>query len=95
VPTALSASWVKASLGIDQAILIVFPHIPSRAQVIPTKIFSDGVVTHKEVLFWEGTMASVDPGIEVIDLTSSIIVNRRSILTEKCGVVKSPGVPRK
>jgi hypothetical protein len=53
-----------------------------RAQVIPTKIFSNGVVTHKEVLFWKGTMASVDEiasrsGIEVIDLTSSIIVNRR------------------
>jgi hypothetical protein len=90
---------MEASLSIDRAILAVFRIIPSRAQVVSTKIVSDGVVTHKEVLFWEGTIATVDEiasrsGFEAIDFTSCDIMSRRGIITEKCSFVKSPSFPR-
>lgn len=94
MPITLGASRVMASLRIIKAILAVF----SRAHVIPTKIISNGVVTHEEVLFWEGAMASVDEiasGFEAIGLTSSVIMSRRSILEEQCSFVESPGVLRK
>jgi hypothetical protein len=95
MPTTLGASRVKASLSID--ILAVFG-IP-RTQVIIIKVVSNSMITHKEVLFWEGTVASVEiarrSGFEVINLVSSVIMNRRSILTVKCSIVESPGVLRK
>jgi hypothetical protein len=90
---------MKASLSTDRAILAVFRIILSRTQVVSTKIVSGGVVTHKEVLFWEGTIATVDEianrsGFDAIDFICCDIMNRRGIITEKCSFVKSPSVPR-
>jgi hypothetical protein len=57
------------------------------------------VVTHKEVLFWEGTMTSIDEVAsrsrsEAISFITSVVLNKRGILTEKCSFVKSPSVAR-
>jgi hypothetical protein len=87
-------------LGIGWAILAIFANMLSRSQVIPTKIVSDGMVTHKEVLFWYSTVASVDEvttrtGFEAIILITSVIRNKRGILTEKGSLIKSPGVAGK
>jgi hypothetical protein len=89
---------MKASL-IGRAIIAVSRIMPSRTQVVSTKIVSNGVVTHEEILFWEGTIATVDEissrsGFEAIDLISCDIMNRRGIITEKCSFVESPSVPR-
>src|SRR5712671_3700321 len=58
------------------------------------------MVTHKKVLFWGSTVASVDEvatrtGFDTFDLITSGILNKRGIVTEKRSFVKGPGVPRK
>jgi len=58
------------------------------------------MVTHKKVLFWEGTMAGIDEvasqtRLEAISFITSVILGRRGILTVKCSFVKSPRVARK
>jgi hypothetical protein len=93
---ALGVSRMKASLSIGRAFLAIFYIILSRAQVVSTKIVSDGVGSpiRKEVLFWEGTIATIDEianrsGLEAIGFISGDIMNR-SIITEKCNFVKAP-----